>query len=223
MKLVTYPDREMMMIDLANRLAGELKSCLMVHEHASFAVPGGTTPGPVFDSLSAADLDWSRVHVVPTDERWVPDTHERSNARLIRERLLAGRAAAARFVPLYRGGTQPEDDIDAVTEALAPELPISVLLCGMGADMHVASLFPGAEGLDAALKGRTPPVAVLRPAGVEDARMTLTAPVLDAAMAKHILITGAEKRMALEKAAALSAKEAPVRAIWNDATVHWAE
>ncbi len=89
------------MIDLANILAGELTAALMNHDTASIAVPGGTTPGPIFDMLCAADLDWSRVHVLLTDERWVPESSPRSNTALMRERLLTDRAAAAHLVPLY--------------------------------------------------------------------------------------------------------------------------
>ena len=109
MKLLEYPDSEMMMMDLADTLAGELKNCLLIHDHASFAVPGGTTPGPIFDSLCAADLDWARVHIILTDERWVPETSDRSNTRLLRERLLTSRAAAATYVPLYADAETPEE------------------------------------------------------------------------------------------------------------------
>ncbi len=84
MKLVEYPDAEMMMMDLADKLASELSSALRANDTASLAVPGGTTPGPIFDSLCAVDLDWSRVQVMLTDERWVPETSERSNTRLLR-------------------------------------------------------------------------------------------------------------------------------------------
>ncbi|MEM6593972.1 MAG: 6-phosphogluconolactonase, partial [Pseudomonadota bacterium] len=87
MKMETYPDREMMMIDLAQHLAGELENALLTHERVSFAVPGGTTPGPVFDALCAAPLDWGRVHVMLTDERWVDERSDRSNTRLVKERL----------------------------------------------------------------------------------------------------------------------------------------
>src|SRR6056297_2827265 len=151
MELIEYPDREMMMMNLANRLAGDLKNCLFQNEWASFAVPGGTTPGPIFDDLSSADLDWGRVHVMLTDERWVPEDHERSNTRLIRERLLVGRAAAATYIPLYAPAETPEEVIDDLADAIRPEMPISILLLGMGADMHTASLFPGADRLADAL------------------------------------------------------------------------
>ena len=221
MELIEYPDREMMFIDLANRLAGELGDCLRNHEFASFAVPGGTTPGPVYDDLCAAELDWARVHVILTDERWVPEDDGRSNARLLRERLLVDRAAAATFVAVPREG-EPEDAARALSERLAPELPISVLLLGMGADMHTASLFPGAEGLEAAMASSAPPALAIRAPGAPEPRVTLTRPVLDGAMSKHILITGEEKREAVERARRLGPREAPVAAVWDEALVHWA-
>lgn len=223
MKLVEYPDREMMMIDLANRLAGELNSYLMGHEAVSFAVPGGTTPGPIFDTLSAVDIDWSRVHVMLTDERWVPETSERSNTRLLRQRLLVDRAAAAVLVPLFLDAPEPEDRIDEIAAAVAAELPISVLLVGMGGDMHTASLFPGADRLEDALDAYAPPVMAMRAPSAPEPRITLTAPVLDGAMSKHLVITGTEKREALDRAARLTPAEAPIRALWSDLTVHWAE
>lgn len=223
MKIETYNDREMLAIDLANVLASELETCLFNHDHASLAVPGGTTPGPVFDALSGVDLDWRRVHVLPTDERWVPETHERSNARLIRDRLLADRAAGARLVPLYRDGAAPEDALPEITTELARELPLSILLLGMGDDMHTASLFPGAPGLDVALAGKTGPVAILRPEGQPEVRISLSAPVLDGALSKHLVIFGAAKREALERAATLPVEQAPIRAVLSDMTVHWAE
>lgn len=220
MHLETYPDSEMMMIDLANRIAGELNTCLLEHDWASFAVPGGTTPGPMFDALSAADLDWSRVHVLLTDERRVPADHPRSNERLVRERLLTGRAAAAKFVRLV---PETDDDWPRLYETLDQETPISVLLLGMGADMHTASLFPGAPELEAALSSDADPIMAVTPPGDDlEPRLSLTAPVLRGAMTTHILITGEEKRAALDNVRKLTPKEAPVAAVLNDATVHWA-
>ncbi|MEL6957543.1 MAG: 6-phosphogluconolactonase [Pseudomonadota bacterium] len=222
MELIEYPDAEMMMIDLANTLAGELRNCLVQHEHASFAVPGGTTPGPIFDSLcDAAGIDWARVHVLLTDERWVPETSDRSNTKLIKERLLTGAAAAATYVPLYGGTETPEGSLDDLAKSLEPELPISVMLLGMGADMHTASIFPGADQLDAALTGDAPLVAMRAP-GAPEPRITLSAKVLKGAMSRHIVIVGDEKREALEKARKLSPAEAPVAAVLPGSVVHWA-
>ncbi|MEO0487670.1 MAG: 6-phosphogluconolactonase [Pseudomonadota bacterium] len=223
MQLETYPDRDMMMIELANRIAGDLKNCLFQHEHASFVVPGGTTPGPIFDSLCAAALDWDRVHVMLSDERWVPESSGRSNTRLIRERLLQDRAAAATYVPLYADFPTPEEGMGVLEPALLKELPISVLLLGMGADMHTASIFPGADRLEEALAPDAPILVPMRAPGAPEPRVTLSARVLAGAMTTHVVITGAEKREALERAQRLPPSEAPVAAILDNATVHWAE
>jgi 6-phosphogluconolactonase len=222
MKFVEYPDRDLMMFSLADLLASELAMALRSSERASLSVPGGTTPGPVFDVLSAVNLDWDRVTVVLNDERWVPETSDRSNARLVRSRLLTGPAAKAAFLPLYAEAQLPEDAIPAIAETIAPLLPISVLLLGMGADMHTASIFPGADKLAEALAPDAPVLLPMRAPGAPEPRVTLSARVLADAMSVHILITGEEKRAAIERARHLPPEEAPVRAVLANATVHWA-
>ncbi len=222
MKIVEYPDAEMMMMDLTDTLASELENSLLGNHFAAFAVPGGTTPGPIFDSICDTDLDWSRVRIMLTDERWVPETSERSNTRLLRERLLTGRAAAAQYLPLYADAPTPEEKLPELAAQIAPSLPISVMLLGMGADMHTASIFPEADQLDHALHGKDTLVAMRAP-GAPEPRITLSAHVLKSAMSRHIVIIGAEKRAALEKARHLPPEEAPVAAVLNGSIIHWAE
>ncbi|MFV2052804.1 6-phosphogluconolactonase [Aliiroseovarius sp. YM-037] len=224
MNLIEYPDADMMMIDLANTLAGELNSALRSNDRVSFAVPGGTTPGPLFDDLCAADLPWDRVDVLLTDERWVPESSERSNTRLLRERLLTGRAAAATLIPLYADTETPEEAMPTLRQKIGPILPLNLLLLGMGTDMHTASLFPGADRLEEAFDTHAPVLLPMRADGADEPRVTLTAPVLKGAITTHVLITGAEKREVLERARNIhDPMEAPISAILGDATVHWAE
>ena len=223
MNLIEYPDREMMMVDLASKIAGEIGAWLRAHDTASLAVPGGSTPGPMFDALCAADLDWERVHVFLTDERWVPESSERSNTQLVRKRLLTERAERARLVPLHVEGMEAEAAIPQLTEMLRRELPISVLLLGMGSDGHTASLFPGADRLAEAMAPDAPPLMAITAPDAPEPRVTLTLPVLRDAMTTHILIVGPQKREALERAQKADPKDAPVAAILPDATVHWAE
>lgn len=222
MKFIEYADTEMLAMGLANELAGDLRVALGAEARALFVVPGGTTPGPVFDALCDADLDWARVDVLLSDERWRPEVHLRSNTRLIRERLLTGRAAAARYLPLYARAAEPEDVLAELEANIVPALPISVCLLGMGTDMHTASLLPGADRLEAALEANAPVLMALRVPGAQEARVTLSARVLDGAIAKHIVITGARKRAAIERARHLRPIEAPVAAVLSGARVHWA-
>ncbi|KPP89411.1 MAG: 6-phosphogluconolactonase [Rhodobacteraceae bacterium HLUCCA08] len=222
MDLKEYPDAEMMMIDVADRLAGELRTALANHDRASLAVPGGSTPGPVFDSLCATHLDWDRVDVMLTDERWVPEGSPRSNTALLRRRLLTDRAAAARYLPLYADAGAPEQALPALRDAIRPALPLSVALLGMGADMHTASIFPGADRLEDALTGDDI-LYPMRAPGAPEPRITLSAKVLKQAMSLHVLIVGLDKREALERARTLPPDQAPVAALLPDATVHWAE
>ncbi|MGL4235546.1 6-phosphogluconolactonase [Tabrizicola sp.] len=223
MILETYPDRDLMMLGLANIIAGQLGEFLRRDGKATLSVPGGTTPGPIFDTLSGVDLDWANVAVLLNDERWVPESSERSNTRLVRERLIRGRAAQARLLPLYAPAESPEEMLPALEDGIRPHLPISVLLLGMGTDMHTASLFPGADRLEEALSSHAPILLPMRAEAAGEPRVTLTAPVLRGAFNTHLLITGAEKRAALDRAMTLTSIEAPVRAILDLATVHWAE
>lgn len=218
MNLIEYLDRDMLFLDLANKLAGELETALLHSDRVSFAVPGGSTPGPMFDELCAADIDWSRVDVLLTDERQVPADHQRSNERLIRERLLTSRAAAATFVRLVPEG----DDAAQEIERLAAILPIDVMVLGMGADMHTASLFPGSPDLAAALDRHAPPLmAVAASEGLEP-RITLTAPVLTGAVSAHVLIAGDEKKAVLDTARRSKPAEAPISLVLGRADIHWA-
>jgi len=226
MKFIEYPDQDMMAIDVANHLAGELNEQLMINQTASLAVPGGGTPGPIFDVLCAADLDWANVTVLLTDERWVPETDAHSNARLIRERLLTSRAAAATLLPVYTDGADPDDCIGPLEVGMRPHLPLSVLVLGMGGDMHTASLFPGSNGLKQALDDDAPSYYPIQQdgAGVVNWRMSMTLPVLNGAMNKHLVITGTDKRAALERAQQINDPMlAPISGVLQGMTVHWAE
>lgn len=223
MNLIAYPDRDLMMLSVADSIAGELGDFLRREGRASLCVPGGTTPGPIFDMLSAVDLDWASVAVFLNDERWVPESNPRSNTHLVRARLLVGRAAAAQLIPLYAEADTPEWRMEELAEGIAPHLPISVLLLGMGTDMHTASLFPGGDRLAEAMDDDAPILLPMRAEGAGEPRITLTAPVLKGAMCTHIVITGAEKRAAITRAAQLSPLEAPIQAVLGNATVHWAE
>ena len=215
-------DRDMAVMNVAHALTSDLRKALLQHETVSFAVPGGTTPGPIFDAMSSVEIDWQRVRIMLTDERWVPEDHPRSNTALVKARLLTGRAAQAQFIPFYRDGMTAAEAAPIISEQLATDMPLSVILLGMGEDLHTASLFPGAPGTAAAMAADAPVLCAVTPPDQPEERITLSAQALNGAMDKHLVFFGQAKRDAFEGSAQISPEDAPVRAVISGGAVHWA-
>ena len=199
-----YPDTG----SLAEALSGELaRSCadgFARDGRAVLALAGGRTPWPVYERLARAALDWSRVTVVPTDERCVPHGHEASNLRGLQAAFAA--ADGIRVEAL----TVPDGDCDA-SERHARDLlsglrrRFDAVVLGMGTDGHTASLFPGAarlaRGFDPALDAcRIDPDPL--PPDAPYPRISLCVRRLLRTRALHLVITGEEKRAVLEAALA---------------------
>jgi len=201
---------------LALRVSEALEARVGEVNRASLAVSGGRTPALFLDALSRKVIPWDRVWVTLVDERWVPETSDRSNARLVRAHLLQNEAAAAHFVPLVNDAPTPQQGL-AETEARLDLLPWPLAVCvlGMGDDGHTASFFPHAEGLDAALA--PPPGARLAATAAEAAgepRITLTLPVILDASLLAIHIEGETKRRILDTALGDGpVEDIPVRAV----------
>lgn len=193
---------------LASDVADELNRVIQAKGKAVLAVSGGTTPKLFFEKLSEMDVPWQRVTVTLVDERQVPDTSERSNAKLVRDHLLQNKAAAAQFVPLFEN------------EGAAKTPPFDVTVLGMGNDGHTASFFPGGDNLDEAIDPRAFAIIVpMNAPGAGEPRLTFTLPVLEASGRLALHIEGADKKKVLDKALTDGPQEdMPVRAILRSAT-----
>lgn len=219
-----YENRNALFQGLAEVVAQQLADALSQNGRATLAVPGGTTPAPFFEFLRKVPLDWKNVTILLTDERFVPETSERSNTRLLRDTLFQDLAAAASFVPMYLEADQPEDVLNALQKNISGALPLDVCVLGMGADMHTASIFPEADLLAEALADNAPILLPMRAPNAPEPRMTLTAPVLRGAGEIHLLIAGQAKKDALAVAQQDGPIiDAPVRAILPDAHIHYAD
>lgn len=209
-----FEAREALAGTLARDVADELARAIEAKGKATLAVSGGATPRLFFEKLSAIDLPWARISVTLVDERQVPETSERSNARLVREHLLKNKASAATFIPLA-GNPDAEK---------AP--PFDVAILGMGNDGHTASFFPGGDRLAEAIDPDTRQtlIAITAP-GAGEPRLTFTLPVLQSAGRLALHIEGADKRQVLNKALGDGPEEdMPVRAILRSAapvTLYW--
>lgn len=147
-----FADSEVLSRTLSSRLAAILTAAIAARGLASLVVSGGKSPRKLFELLRAESLDWSRVCVALADERWVDPSDPASNEKLVRDVLLQGPAAAARFIGLKNGAPTP--DLGAVsaweTFARVPR-PFDAVVLGMGDDGHTASLFPRSPNLASAL------------------------------------------------------------------------
>ncbi|MEM9048170.1 MAG: 6-phosphogluconolactonase [Pseudomonadota bacterium] len=223
--ITRYDDREDLRDGVARLAAQTLQNAIETRGAATLAVPGGSTPGPFLEALSEMPLDWSRVTVMPTDERMVALDSPRLNERLIRDSLLQGAAAAARFLgfagPVMQAN--PAHILPRLCTEVEAALPLDLCVLGMGEDLHTASLFPGADRLALALAEDAPPVMMLHAPGVPEPRISLTRPALCTARRCVLLLAGAGKMAALTRAAAEGPVEmAPVRAILHRAEIHYA-
>lgn len=198
--------------DIATRIAAILSDAIAARGVASIAVSGGRSPRPVLEALSATDLDWSKVVVTLVDERWVAPDSGDSNERLVRETLLQGAVASARFVPMKNDAADAYAGQPAVEAAFAAlPWPLDIVLLGMGDDGHTASLFPEGAELAEGLASKALTIAATPPVAPHQ-RMSLTAHGVLQSRFLFLQIGGAGKKAVYDRALAGGAvEELPIR------------
>lgn len=226
MQQIRFETRDAASLAAAEHIVAALAKRLDAQDEASLIVSGGSTPARCFAELAQADLSWPDVHIVPSDERWVPPDHEDSNEKLIRETLLTGAAADASFFGMYAEGETIGERAAAIsTELRTIPFPFACALIGMGADGHFASLFPDADNLDAALDPEFGALCVpVQTAASPHPRLSLTLAAISRSDEVVLLIFGNDKWHTLQAASEsadvfpvsqlLKQKRAPVNVFW---------
>jgi len=223
-----FASRQALDEGLAEDVSKRLSTAVARRGRAVLALSGGTTPEGFLRLLAGKALPWEHLVVTLVDERWVPAAgHADSNERLLRECLLADGASAARFLSLRGAAESPGAAARVCERAWSALGTFDVVVLGMGADGHTASLFPGAAALGLALdiaSGRA--CVVVYPPTARYPRLTMTLPRILAARAIFVHITGAEKRAVLDRALQAQPDQIPVAAVLQQeltpVTVYWA-
>jgi 6-phosphogluconolactonase len=232
MRVETFLDTDVWAAAIAARLEETLAAAVLANGRAFLAGAGGTTPSPIYARLAQADIGWDRVAVTLVDERHVPETSPDSNARLIRDVLLQGPAAAARFIPLY----SPAVTVDRAAALAAHALTqagdrFDAVLLGMGEDGHICSMFPDSPTLRTLLTPTLKPTVLGVPPGRDGAappqeRLSINLPWLMSADRVVLGLKGAVKRSVFEREAqgdpatqpiaALIAAKVPLEVVWTE-------
>ena len=230
-----HADADALAAAMADALAGALLRGIADHGEAWLALAGGSTPFAAYRRLAAMDLPWSTVHLVASDERWVPATHEKRNERALAEAFAPARGvhlhplvpAEAEAVAFQAGRASTLAVAEASLAPLRPRAFDAVVL-GMGTDAHFASLFPRVTPPSALDAGERAAVVALTPDPLPPEapfpRVSLTLSRLVAARSLLLMITGEAKRAVLEAARTRPAHEAPIHALLAaapDLAIHW--
>lgn len=208
---------------LADQVAKILTLKINTTGKALLAVSGGSTPKTLFNLLSDAQIQWSKVTITLVDDRWLPVSHQDSNQRLVEENLLINNAKAATLIPLY----QPQETAENAPTALnalfcEQNLSIDIALLGMGNDGHSASIFPCCEQLDEGLNTKATFLST-QPTSAPYSRITLSADAINKAGHIFVQLKGDDKKITLEKALTNNDEKAmPIRRFLNkNTTVLW--
>jgi 6-phosphogluconolactonase len=184
-------------VERARNAIAERGQCLV-------SLSGGSTPKRLYELLAELDdgvIDWPKVHLFWGDERNVPLDHIDSNYRMVRQALLDRLKDSKPVVHRIPTGDQPVDRAAREYELRMREFArgapfrFDVVLLGLGDDAHTASLFPESMALNITDRW----VVANQVEKLATTRITLTAPIFNAARNVAFLVCGSSKQWAIDR------------------------
>lgn len=203
--LTIFPTKDAFIAGAAEFMAAQATEALAGRGRWTVALAGGGTPQPIYARLAEAGyarrIDWRRVHLFFGDERCVPPDDTRSNYRMAREALLDHVPLPAENVHRMAGENDPalaalayEQEIRRLFRSAAT--PTFDLIClGLGDNGHTASLFPGTASLRERERWIVPQYVEV----MQSWRVTMTAPLINAARHVAFFVEGAGKAEMLQR------------------------
>lgn len=187
----------------ADWIVGYIKKVLKTKNRFTIVLSGGNTPKKLYQLLASDKyknkIEWSKLHFFWGDERCVPFTDERNNAKMAFETLLNHVPVLKEQVHIMRTDIDPESSAQEYEKLLHQYFPESnqtfdLVLLGMGSNAHTLSLFPGYPIVNE--KKNWVKSFYLKEENIN--RITLTAPVVNASACITFLISGSDKATALQ-------------------------
>lgn len=179
-------------------ILGAVRKAVGDHGVCTLGLSGGETPRGLYRKLSALGEgeapDWSRIHLCFCDERMVPPDDPESNYGMVRDELISRVPLPAGNVHRIRGERPPVIAAGEYAADIGKTLSrtggrFDILLLGLGADGHTASLFPGTD----LLGERTNLAGAVFVPRLNSWRVTLTLPVINGAREVVFFVAGKEK------------------------------
>lgn len=179
----------------ALRVAAVLSQAIRERDWGFVALPGGPLVRAVYDELVLLQLPWDKVEFYFTDERCVPPRHPASNYGEAQDILLKNQRIGLHQIHRIEAESA---DRELAAARYAEEIPevFDVMLFELGQDGHIGSLFAGSPALDETERRAVHVVSPLKPKD----RITLTPPVIAAALATIVIASGREKAQAVARA-----------------------
>ena len=204
MSITIVDNLEQLYKQVADQFVDFAKKAIQEKGKFVVALSGGSSPKAILKLLSTKDyaekIDWQNIYFFWVDERWVPLTDEKSNAKMTFETLLDKVPVDKnKIFPMFKKDISPKDYAveyeNEIRNVLGDEGQFDLVLLGMGDDGHTASLFPGEEILNETAKWVD--AYFLAPQDMH--RITLTAPIINKAENVLVVAFGESKKHALNE------------------------
>lgn len=201
------PDAEQLFEDLGSALIGAAQRAVQERDVFHMALSGGGTPEPFYVRMVTdpkfRTFPWEKTHVWIVDERCVPEDHDKSNIKMIREAMVDHvpiKRSAVHAMPVMEPNAADvyEEQLSIAFNGLKPPAvpQIDFILLGMGGDAHTASLFPASPALDITDRwiASNDGERVVPPP-----RLTMTYPLINHSREVVVLLTGSGKHATLKQ------------------------
>ncbi|WP_425846127.1 6-phosphogluconolactonase [Agrococcus sp. TSP3-2-1] len=192
MKPVIHADRAALVATVADAIESLIAELAERQGRATIALTGGSVGTELLAALADRPIDWQRLVLTWSDERFVEAGSSDRNATQAREALIDRVAIPSTSV--HELPAADDGSLDAAAEAATAMLrelgPIDLTLLGMGPDAHVASLFPGLPGVHV---GGSAVIAVRDSPKPPPERLSFTLEAINASDRVWLVVAGADK------------------------------